>query len=293
MNADRVAWHPGFASAMQLELAAYKGSLVFKIEYELNRQPLRIDLLVIKKDPNVVIENDIARIFRGHNILEFKSEHDGMTIDDLYKVMGYGCLYKAYGPGVDSVDAADILLTLVRRGAPRGLIKKLESGGCTVALEAPGVYYVDGLVFPTQIVVTGELEAQSHLWLSSLASGLEREQVRDLVIAAGILDNKGDRMLADSVLDVVTLANSEVVESLKEEDTMAKTLYEIMQPEIDEAIKKARAQAIAEGAVEAARGVVERLIRRGGFSEEEIAELAGTTTAEVREIAASLQLSPA
>lgn len=98
---------------------------------------------------------------------------------------------------------------------------------------------------------------------------------------------------------------------------MAKTLYEIMQPEIDEAIEKARAQAIAEGAVlgaeqaraqgiaqgieqgkligavEAVRGMVERLIRRGGFSEEEIAELAGLSASEVHDMAVSLRLSPA
>lgn len=57
MALDRISWHPSFASAVQLELGSYGGRLVYDTEHELNRQPLRIDLLVVKKDPGLEIEN--------------------------------------------------------------------------------------------------------------------------------------------------------------------------------------------------------------------------------------------
>lgn len=102
---------------------------------------------------------------------------------------------------------------------------------------------------------------------------------------------------------------------------MSRTLYEIMKPEIDEAIAKARIEAATEAATEAAayamekgmergiekgmekgllegrmeavRATVERLLGRGGFSDEEIAEIAGTTVDEVRNVAAGLRMAPA
>ena len=40
-------------------------------EYNLNTKPLEIDLLVIKKESHVQIENEIGCLFRGHNIMEY------------------------------------------------------------------------------------------------------------------------------------------------------------------------------------------------------------------------------
>lgn len=104
MGAERIAWHPGFASAVQLELLDYQGRLTFETEHELNRQPLRIDLLVVKKDASLTIDDGIAAFFRGHNVMEFKSERDSLNFDDLCKTVAYALLYKAYGDGGEPVD---------------------------------------------------------------------------------------------------------------------------------------------------------------------------------------------
>ena len=96
---------------------------------------------------------------------------------------------------------------------------------------------------------------------------------------------------------------------------MGKSLYEIMKPEIDEAVRQGREQAMKEGLREGLaagleqgleqgreqgleqgrtqgfnegiRATVERMLNRGDFSEEEIAQLAGTTVEHVRVIAAA------
>lgn len=292
------------SSACQLELLRYKGSLRFETEHQLNAQPLRIGLLVVKKDPDLHIDLDIAAAFRGHNILEFKSEQDGLSLDDLCKVVEYGCLYKAYGTQEGPVDLADVTLTLVRRKRPKKLFCDLDSHGYEVRPTLRGIYQVEGLMFPTQVVVTGELDPESHVWLASLASDLETAQVKRLLLAAATLEDERDRMLADSVMDVVTAANYEAIEEvLEEEDDMYKTLRDLMGPRFEKELAQARLEAATEAAagtsikgVErgfemATRDTVERLLHRGSFSNAEIAEIAGTTEAQVRQIADSL--SPA
>ena len=66
---------------MNLEFAEQRKNLVFEKEYNLNTKPLEIDLLVIKKDVSVKLINEIGDIFRGHNIMEYKSPEDHLDID--------------------------------------------------------------------------------------------------------------------------------------------------------------------------------------------------------------------
>ena len=69
----RTAWHPAFLQAIQLELEDYLDVLTFESEYQLTTEPLKIDVLIIKKKKDVVIEKNIAQIFRQFNVVEYKS----------------------------------------------------------------------------------------------------------------------------------------------------------------------------------------------------------------------------
>ena len=127
MMADKkIQWHPGFAAAMDLELSANRKDLVYEREYNLNTKPLEIDLLVIKKEPAVQIESEIGKLFRGHNILEYKSPDDSLNIDTFYKAAAYACLYKAYGETMDQRPAEDITVSMVRERKPEGLFRYLK-----------------------------------------------------------------------------------------------------------------------------------------------------------------------
>lgn len=70
----------------------------------------RMDLLVIKKLTNVKIKNEIGRIFKRHNVVEYKSPEDELGIDDYYKTVGYACLYKGFGETADQIPAAKCFL---------------------------------------------------------------------------------------------------------------------------------------------------------------------------------------
>ena len=85
MKDIKIQWHPGFVAAMDLELRESREDLWFEKEYNLNTKPLEIDLLVIKKNRDAYIDNEIGRIFRGHNIMEYKSPEDHLDIDTFIK----------------------------------------------------------------------------------------------------------------------------------------------------------------------------------------------------------------
>ncbi len=95
MKDTKIQWHPGFVAAMNLEFAKDRERLIFEKEYNLNTKPLEIDLLVIRKDSSVRISNEIGSLFKGHNIMEYKSPEDGLDIDDFYKAGAYASLYKS------------------------------------------------------------------------------------------------------------------------------------------------------------------------------------------------------
>ncbi|MEZ3478607.1 MAG: hypothetical protein K1W08_08400 [Lachnospiraceae bacterium] len=46
---NRTQWHPAFCSTMELELIENRNDLTYDPEYYLSREPLRIDLLIIRK----------------------------------------------------------------------------------------------------------------------------------------------------------------------------------------------------------------------------------------------------
>ena len=98
-----IQWHPAFCAAAELELLANRADLDFQREYNLSKKPLQIDLLVVEKLDDVSIQNEIGRIFRRYNVIEYKSPGDGMTIDDFFKTVGYACIYKGLGETVDQI----------------------------------------------------------------------------------------------------------------------------------------------------------------------------------------------
>jgi hypothetical protein len=81
-----IQWHPAFYQAIMLELEQYKGVLQFTPEYPLTTEPLRVDVLIIKKEKDVTIEKNIAAIFRSDNVVEYKSPEDYVSVADFYKV---------------------------------------------------------------------------------------------------------------------------------------------------------------------------------------------------------------
>lgn len=139
-----IQWHPAFISAMNLELLENQKDLVFEREYNLNTKPLEIDLLIIKKEKEISIQNEIGYFFRKYNILEYKAPGDHINIDSYYKAVAYGCLYKAYGDTVDGRKADDITVSLIRDAKPEGMLQYFTNSGTVIRNVKPGIYYLSG-----------------------------------------------------------------------------------------------------------------------------------------------------
>lgn len=235
MNETKIQWHPGFVAAMNLEFEENRDDLIYEKEYNLNTKPLEIDLLVIKKDSNVQIVNEIGKLFRGYNIVEYKSPDDHMDIDSFYKAGAYGCLYKASGESVDERPADDITISIVRDAKPEGLFRYFEEHHIKVTNPYVGIYYIlDAVLFPTQIIVGRELNQKNHTWIKALSNKVQKQEMRELLERVYNLTEKFDKELADSVLEVSIRANKQIVGELRGDDSMCQALLEIMEPEINE-----------------------------------------------------------
>lgn len=119
---DKIQWHPAFYAATGLELHEDMERLELKSEYNLSKEPIRVDLLIIKNDESMgKIKNEIGHIMRKYNVIEYKSPEDSMTIDDFYKTIGYACLYKGYGNTVNEIPENELSVSLFREVYPEKL----------------------------------------------------------------------------------------------------------------------------------------------------------------------------
>ena len=70
--------HPGFCAGTELEFRGYR--VDFETEHQLTRGPLQIDLLIIKKVTDEIIDNEIENLFRRYNIVEYLGYTPGQAM---------------------------------------------------------------------------------------------------------------------------------------------------------------------------------------------------------------------
>ncbi len=78
-------WHAAFFADIQIELAEEAQYLEFENEHMLSTKPMQLDVLIIKKDSERRLKKNIGRIFRRHNIVEYKSPTDSLSVDDFLR----------------------------------------------------------------------------------------------------------------------------------------------------------------------------------------------------------------
>ena len=240
MKNDIIKWHPGFYGGLELELKDYKDYLKFESEYYLSKEPLKIDMLIIEKISDVKIDNQICHIFKKHNIIEYKSPTDGLTIDDYYKTLGYAYLYKGLGKTVDEIPLNELTVTLVRDKYPDKLIKTITKYGGSVNNVYPGIYYISGLVnTPSQIVVTSELDSKLHSVLKLLSDNVQKRDLLYFINNTKYYETPGDRNNANAVLQVSSTANKSLFDEIRRDKKMCQALMEIMHEEVQQECDKA------------------------------------------------------
>jgi len=287
MNDTEIQWHPGFVAAMELELIEYSSKLYFQSEHNLSKKPLQIDLLVIKKEENVDIANEIGRIFKKHNIMEYKSPGDSLNIDTFYKVQAYAALYKSDGNTVDERKAEDITVSIVREGKPLELFKTLKDMDLNIEMPHRGIYYIkSGVWFTTQIIVTKELSKKEHAWIKSLSYKMNMSDMRKLLYTIRKLDSDHEKELADAILEVALRANKDLLEELRGDKEMSGALMELVEPWIQERERDAeirgKQEGIREGRHEGIREGRQEGIREGIRATVDVLQSLGHSDKEIK-----------
>ena len=118
----KIYWHSAHHEALQLELYEYEDALEFKKEHELYKEALRMDTLIIKKTRDIEILKNIGKIFKNHNIVEYKSEDDNFSFWDYQRLLGYAFIYSSF----EKVRMSDITISISLTIYPRELIKTLK-----------------------------------------------------------------------------------------------------------------------------------------------------------------------
>ena len=135
-------YHGAVFNAVSYRLHKYKenGDVALIDEHRLSKEPLRIDIIVVKKNRDVELEPCWAKIFRGRNLIEYKSPVDKPpTLAVFNKLIGYAYIYAAQ----EEVKISDVTATLICADPPEKLFTALEDEfGYEILQKGDGIYYI-------------------------------------------------------------------------------------------------------------------------------------------------------
>ena len=114
---------------------------------------------------------------------------------------------------------------------PVKLMHELEKSGYGCKKETAGIYYVNGAMFPVQIIVSSELDTEMHVQLKALTNQLNETVMRQYLLEVSAFAER-EKNLADIVLQVIVNSNMEKVREWKgSERIMCEALRVLMADE--------------------------------------------------------------
>lgn len=251
----KLQWHPAFYAGIQIEFESEKEELIFENEHQLGTKPMAVDVIITKKKDDYMIKKKIGRIFRKYNLLEYKAPGDSLTIDDFYKVCSYAGFFKADAGRVNEIKYDEITISLVSYSYPREMIKLLKKEKrYRIKEEEKGLYYIEGGMFPAQLIVTRMLSEKENFWLHNMTNKLKtKERVYN-----EYQKHKNEK-LYKSVMDVIVKANKKVFNRREEE--MCQALFDIYKEDLMEMAMKEVKKIVREEAMEEAKELVREEVK--------------------------------
>ena len=287
-KSKKLYWHPAFIEAMQQELFEYLDVLEFRQEHHLTTEPLQIDLIIIKKKRDIVLNKNIAKIFRGVNVIEYKSPSDNFEIKDFHKVYAYANLYAVLTP---ETALEDITISLVVSKFPRELVQYLKRiRGYKVEEKCRGVHVIIGDHIPIQIIHSKKLSADENLWLSSLKRGLIPQTLHS-ILKAGKEPGRSDYIAA--YMDIIARANSKKFSEVIDMATRYPTSEEVAEMISDskvgsilmeKGIEKGRTEGIERGSRQAMLATARNALAEG-LSVSLVQKITGLDTETIEKLA--------
>lgn len=279
MTDGKLQWHPVFSAVFRIELAPELKRMQMEAEHLLAKKPLQIDILVVKKKKEEKIQKNIGQIFRTHNIIEYKSPDDYLSIHDFYKIYGYACLYQSDTEKDCEIDPEEITITFVCNHYPGKMLEHIRKvRGMTVKKHEEGIYHLLGDAIPMQLIITKELSKEKNFWMQSLRKDLKSGgEIRALL--ERYEENK-DESCYQAVMDVISRANWKEFE---EERAMCDALKELFAE--DFAASRAEGEAIGKSTgIQLAVKVMKLIFQIPDISVQELSERCQCSEEAVLEI---------
>ena len=235
-EAGRIRFHYGFYAAMKVHYDLMRAQVTYEQEKQLGEDPIRLDFLIVKKEAGVVLTDPIGEFFKGVNLFEYKSPEDGLSIDDFYKVQGYGLIYKGFDRKVNELPIEEMTLTLVRHAYPREMLKELKRSGFIITEPHKGIYRFEGKIsIPVQLVVSSRLPEGEYEGLRLLAEGCTKDAVIKYAEQAVASENENVKTNAETVISICLDINKDLGKQLEEDKAMNEVIKKIMKRNIDAA----------------------------------------------------------
>ena len=173
MTLHRTNWHEAAVCAIQIDLTDYAHMLEYHPEYTLSNNKNRIDLLVIRKLLDQPILKSIGRLFKSYNLFEIKGICSCLTTDAYYKTNGHASYLINAAGTLNQYSRQDVTLTFLSFRYPRKLFSHLQRD-CKKEIKRPfpGIYYIKGEMYETQVIITRELAPEDALYLRCLTNHL-------------------------------------------------------------------------------------------------------------------------
>ena len=200
----RNQYHPQYTNTLHIELRENKDDLYFDEEFILNTGPLRIDLLIIKKNENAVIKSGLGAFFKKINIWEYKNPKDSLNVKEFNKGLAYLHLYIASSN--DKISLSDVTLTFLRYYKPRDLFKELEKAGYKIEEYEPGIYHLGMMGQPNIQIIVSRLLDSKYEWVKAISDKIPLSEIDRLASEVENLD-RTDRKYAITVLEFVGMIN--------------------------------------------------------------------------------------
>ena len=287
-KAGQVEYHYGFYAAIHFDYDVARLDLTFRQEHELGDRPVRLDMAIVKRNKKRGLTDPIGRAFKKHNILEYKSPGDSLSIDDLYKVQGYACIYKSLGETVNAIPIEELAVSIFCHAYPRKLFALLKAAGFSVDGSHEGIYRVEGpLCVPTQVVAISRLPGGEYEELKILAPNAKREDVVRFLDRA----SQGPNEHASAILRVSMAANKALYQKLREEGPMRDVFEDIFHKELAKERTEGLSEGLTEGRREERANIISRMLA-GGMTPEQISDLIALPLAEVLAAAAGPMPKP-
>ncbi|MCB1159483.1 MAG: hypothetical protein KDK45_18415, partial [Leptospiraceae bacterium] len=158
-------------------------------EFELHRLPRKLDVLVIESDKPIGKHLDLMNYFKEFNIIEFKSESQGVKLQDIYKTLYYISAFI-----LRKKEKGDISFTLITTKKPERFLETyhfLEKRKGLYVMKIPGIIKI-------HCIVISELDKKTDRELEFLqifTAKKQREEIIREAIEKGFGENLKDSFL--------------------------------------------------------------------------------------------------